>query len=64
MKGSTGGFDHQPYDWPPGLKATWWSITALTIAVKPNVTRMPSISRHSDNAMTNPGNNKKKDYLS
>lgn len=56
MRGSTGGFDHQPKDCPPGLKATWWSITKLTMDVNPNVTRTPSTMRQSENAITNPGN--------
>lgn len=59
MCGSTGGFDHQPYDRPSFFKATWWSITKLTIDENPNVTRMPNRRRHSANAITNPENEKK-----
>lgn len=62
MKGSTGGFDHHPKDCPPGRSATWWSITNLTRAENPNVTRTPKTRRHSANAMTNPAKKEKDIY--
>lgn len=54
MNGETGGFDHHPNDCPPGLSATRWSIINLTNAENPKVTRTPSKSKHSENAITNP----------
>lgn len=54
MIGVTGGFAHHPNDFAPGFNADCESMTALTSAVNPNVTRIPRISNIKANAITNP----------